>query len=184
MDKNGQDYENEFLQDKQEFAYRTMLEKADNVVLGFVASTTATGAVPIPFADAPLLVAQQVAMMAAINGVFKIDVGKDVLKSLAVAALGVGGATVIGKTVAANLIKLVPGAGSVAGGVISAGTAGVITLALGKAYIEVCKAIKMGALSPDDLSKKAGMDMLKKAFRAQMKNSKKNQETGLSKTNK
>lgn len=38
-----------------------------------------------------------------------------------------------------------------------AGTAGVITLALGKAYIEVCKAIKMGKLNQDDLTKKAGL---------------------------
>jgi len=55
--KMNQDYENEFLSDLQELEYKTMLEKADNVVLGFVASTTATGAIPIPFADAPMLVA-------------------------------------------------------------------------------------------------------------------------------
>lgn len=169
----NQDYENEFLSDLQGLEYKTMLEKADNIVLGFVASTTATGAIPIPFADAPMLVTQQVAMMAAINGVFKMDVSKDALKSLAVAALGVGSATAIGKTVAAGLLKLIPGAGSVAGGAISAGTAGVITLALGKAYIEVCKAIKMGKLDQNDLTKKAGMDMLKRSFKEQLKKNKK-----------
>ena len=146
-----------------------MLEKADNVVLGFVASTTATGAIPIPFADAPLLIGEQVAMMAAINAIFKFDVSKDALKSLAVAALGVGGATVVGKTVATNLIKLVPGAGSVVGGVVSGGTAGVITLALGKAYIEVCKAIKMGKLDQNELTQKAGIEYLKKEFKSQLK---------------
>ncbi len=150
-----------------------MFEKADNVVLGFVASTTATGVVPIPFADAPLLIGQQVAMMIAINSVFEFDIERDALTSLATAAIGVGGATVIGKTVASNLLKLIPGVGTVAGGAISAGTAGVITLALGKAYIEVCKAIKMGKLNQSDLTKKAGLDMLKKSFKEQMKNSKK-----------
>ena len=75
--------------------------------------------------------------------------------------------------VAAGLLKLIPGAGSVAGGAISAGTAGVITLALGKAYIEVCKAIKMGKLDQNDLTKKAGMDMLKQSFKEQMKKNKK-----------
>ena len=111
--------------------------------------------------------------MVAINKVFGFDVKRDALQSLVVAALGVGGATVIGKTVASNLLKLVPGAGSVAGGAVSAGTAGVITLALGKAYIEVCKAIKMGKLNQDALTKKEGREMLKKAFKEQMKKSKK-----------
>ena len=171
--KYKSDYEDDFLEELQEYEYKEMFEKANNIVLGFVASTTATGAVPIPFADAPLLVGQQVAMMVAINKVFGFDVKRDALQSLVVAALGVGGATVIGKTVASNLLKLVPGAGSVAGGAVSAGTAGVITLALGKAYIEVCKAIKMGKLNQDALTKKEGREMLKKAFKEQIKKSKK-----------
>lgn len=170
---NKRDYEDDLLEELQGYKYREMFEKANNIVLGFVASTTATGAVPIPFADAPLLVGQQVAMMIAINKVFGFDIQRDALQSLAIAALGVGGATVIGKTVASNLMKLIPGAGSVAGGAVSAGTAGVITLALGKAYIEVCKAIKMGKLDQNALTRKEGREMLKKAFKEQMKKSKK-----------
>ena len=131
------DYEDDFLNDLQDYQYNEMIEKANNTVLAFALPTSATGAIPIPFADAPLLIAQQVAMMAAINKIFEFDVSKDALKSLAVAALGVGGATVVGKTIASNLLKLVPGAGTAAGIAISAGTAGVVTLALGKAYIQV-----------------------------------------------
>lgn len=168
------DYEDDLLEDLQGFQYKEMFEKANNIVLGFVASTTATGAVPLPFADAPLLIGQQVAMMMAINKVFGFDVKRDALQSLAVAAIGVGGATVIGKTVASNLMKLIPGVGSVAGGAVSAGTAGVITLALGKSYIEVCQAIKMGKLNQDALTKKEGREMLKIAFKNQMKKSKNN----------
>lgn len=165
-------YEDDFLNSLQDLEYKKMLEKADDIVLGFVASTGVTGAVPIPFADAPLLITQQVAMMVAINSVFKINVKKDALRSLAVAALGVGGATVVGKTVATNLIKLIPGAGSVVGGAISAGTAGAITLALGKAYIQICKKIKMGKLDPSALTKKEGRDALKEAFKEQLKKAK------------
>jgi len=40
-----------------------------------------------------------------------------------------------------------------------------ITLALGKAYIQVCKLIKVGKLNQDDLTKKAGIDALKVAFK-------------------
>ena len=55
------------------------------------------------------------------------------------------------------------------GGVVSGGTAGVITLALGKAYIEVCKAIKMGKLDQNELTQKAGIEYLKKEFKSQLK---------------
>lgn len=173
MSINDMDYEDEFLRDTQEYTYQQMLEKADGIVLAAVTATGATGAIPIPFADAPLLVGEQVTMMAAINAVFGFNISKDALTSLATAALGVGGATVLGKTVASNLLKLIPGAGSVAGAVVSGGTAGVITLALGKAYIQVCKAIKMGKLDQNDLTKKAGLDMLKKEFKEQLKKEKK-----------
>lgn len=165
-------YEDDFIKDLQGYKLKEMLEKADNVVLGFVTATGATGAIPIPFADAPLLIGEQVAMMVAINLIFKFDVSKDALKSLVTAAIGVGGATVVGKTIVANLLKLIPGAGSVAGGAISATTAGVITLALGKAYIQVCKAIKMGKFNQDDLTKKSGVDALKIAFKEQLKRNK------------
>ena len=167
------DYEDDFLEDIQEYEYQEMFEKANNLVLGFTATTGATWAIPLPFADAPLLIGQQVAMMMAINGVFEFDIDRDALASLATAVIGVGGATVIGKTVVSNLLKFIPGVGTVAGGAISAGTAGIITLALGKAYIEVCKAIKMGKLDQSDLSRQAGKDMLKKAFREQMKQNRK-----------
>ena len=170
---NRTDYEDDFLEDIQEYEYQEMFEKANNIVLGFTATTGATGAIPFPFADAPLLIGQQVAMMMAINKVFEFDIERDALTSLATAVIGVGGATVVGKTVVSNLLKFIPGVGSIAGGAISAGTAGIITLALGKAYIEVCKAIKMGKLDQNDLTKKAGLDMLKKSFKEQMKQSKK-----------
>lgn len=166
-------YEEEYLKDQQQYEYNKMLEKADSVVLTAVATTATTGAVPIPFADAPLLIGEQVAMMLAINNIFKIEIEKDALKSLITAVLGVGGATLLGKTVASNLLKFIPGAGSVAGGAVSAGTAGAITLALGKAYIQVCKAIKMGELDQNDLTKKAGIDRLKKEFKEQMAQKKK-----------
>lgn len=166
-------YEEEYLKDQQQYEYNKMLEKADNAVMAAVAATTATGAIPIPFADAPLLIGEQVAMMVAINTIFKIEVKKDALKSLVTAALGVGGATLLGKTIATNLIKLIPGAGTIAGGAVSAGTAGAITLALGKAYIQVCKAIKMGELNQSDLTKKAGIERLKKEFKTQLAKKKK-----------
>lgn len=147
-------------------------EKAENAVAVAVAATAATGAVPIPFADAPLLIGEQVTLMATICGIYGINVGKDGLKMLATTALSAGGATIVGKTVATNLLKLLPGAGTVIGGAISAGTAGLVTLAMGKAFIEVCKAVKLGKLGESELTSSKGVSMMKDQFKDQIKNNK------------
>ena len=143
--------------------------KAEYAVAVAVAATSATGAIPIPFADAPMMVAEQVALMATICGIYGINIEKDGLKMLATAAIGGGGGTIVGKTVASNLFKLIPVAGSVIGGAISAGTAGIVTLAMGKAFIEVCKMVKLGKLSESDLTSGKGANILKKKFKEQIK---------------
>ncbi|WP_455500761.1 YcjF family protein [Gemmiger sp.] len=148
-------------------------EKAENAVAVAVASTAVTGFVPIPFADAPLLIAQQVALMASICAIYKIDIEKDGLKMLATAAIGAGGAAVVGKTLATNLLKMIPGVGTAAGGVVSGGTAGVVTLAMGKAFIEVCKMVKVGKLSEADLTSSKGTEIMKQQFREQLIKAKK-----------
>ena len=167
MDAHNMDME--FQDELKYMELQEILEKADNAVALAVGTTALTCAVPIPFADAPLLVTQQVILMATICGIFKIDIKKDALKALATTALGASGATVVGKTLATNLIKLIPGPGAAVGGTISVGTAGVVTLAMGKAFIQVCKACKMGKLSESEITSSKGKNMLKNEFRKQLK---------------
>lgn len=164
--------EKELADELEKLEITALNEKAENAVAVAVAATAATGAIPIPFADAPLLIGEQVTLMATICGIYGIDVGKDGLKMLATTALSAGGATIVGKTIATNLLKLIPGAGSVAGGVISAGTAGVVTLAMGKAFIEVCKMVKIGKLSESDITSKKGVSIMKDQFKDQLKKNK------------
>lgn len=148
----------------------TMLnEKAENAVAVAVAATAVTGLAPLPFADAPLLIVEQVTLMATICGIYGIDVEKDGLKMLAATVLGAGGAAIVGKTIATNLLKLIPGVGTAMGGAISAGTTGTVTLAMGKAFIEVCKAVKLGKLSESDLTSSEGVTMMKEQFKDQIK---------------
>ncbi len=165
--------ENEFKNELKGLEITALNEKAENAVAVAVAATATTGAIPIPFADAPLLVAEQVTLMATICGIYGIDIGKDGLKMLATTALSAGGATIVGKTVATNLLKFIPGAGTVAGGAISAGTAGLVTLAMGKAFIEVCKMVKIGKLSEADILSSTGKNIMKDQFKAQLKKNKK-----------
>lgn len=147
-------------------------EKAENAVAVAVAATAATGAIPIPFADAPLMIGEQVALMATICGIYGINIKKDGLKMLATTAIGAGGAAIVGKTIATNLIKLLPGAGSIVGGTISAGTAGLVTLAMGKAFIEVCKMVKIGRLSESDITGSKGISIMKNQFKENLKKNK------------
>ena len=165
--------ENKLYEELQGLEIIALNEKAENAVAVAVAATAATGAIPIPFADAPIMIAEHVTLMATICGIYGINIEKDGLKMLATTALGAGGAAIVGKTLATNLLKLIPGAGTVAGGAISAGTAGIVTLAMGKAFIEICKMVKLGRLSEADILSSKGKDIMKEQFKDQLKKNKK-----------
>ena len=110
-------------------------KRAHRAVGVAVTAAMATGATPIPFADAALLVPIQVSMLAAITAIFGASLEEGVLTAL-VASAGTGvGATIAGRAIVTGLLKLIPGAGTIAGGVIAASTAGALTAAFGEAYI-------------------------------------------------
>ena len=109
--------------------------EARKVAMATAAAATAAGAAPIPFADAAVLVPLQIGMLAKISAIFGLGLSKAFLTTLLAAAGGTTGATIVGRAVASNLIKLIPGAGTILGGAISAATAGAITTTLGELYI-------------------------------------------------
>ena len=157
----------------QTWELKQMEKSANKAVSVAVGTTAATCAIPIPFADAPILITEQVALLTTICGIYKINIKKDGLKSLVSAAFGIGGATLIGRSIASSLFKLLPGVGSLAGGAISAGTASVVTLAMGKSFIEVCKATKLGIIREEDITTSKGKKMMQQTFKEQMQKAKK-----------
>ena len=100
-----------------------------------VTAATAAGAVPIPLADCALLIPTQVGMIASITAAFGMEINKSLIMGFISSTIGASGATVLGKTIVSNLLKLIPGAGTVGGAAISGTTAGLITAALGETYI-------------------------------------------------
>ncbi len=130
------------------------------------------GAAPIPFADCALLIPTQLTMIASITVIFGFDVNKSIITALLSSTIGAGGATVLGKTVVSSLLKLIPGAGTVAGSAISAGTAGVITAALGEAYIAVMELVFQGEMSIEDLGTSVGKDLMSRTFQEQLQHHK------------
>ena len=156
--------------------------RASKVVATAALAATGQGAAPIPFADAALLIPTQVGMIASITVIFGFDVNKSVITALLSSTLGSGGATLLGRAVVANILKLIPAAGSIAGGAISAGTAGVITAALGSAYIAFMELVYKGEMDIEDLSSKKGKDKIANIFRENLKNGKDNLKKLLDKT--
>ena len=127
------------------------------------------GAAPIPFSDCALLIPTQLGMIASITVIFGFDVNKSIITALLSSTIGAGGATLLGKTVVSNILKLIPGAGTIAGGAISAGTAGVITAALGEAYIGVMELVFKGEMSIDDIGTEKGKETMSNLFKKQLK---------------
>lgn len=127
------------------------------------------GAATIPFSDCALLIPTQLGMIVSITVIFGFDVNKSVITALLSSSIGAGGATLLGKTVVTNLLKFIPGAGTAVGGVISAGTAGVITAALGEAYIGIMELVFKGDMSIDDLGSKKGKYAMSTMFKEQLK---------------
>ena len=144
-------------------------KRAQAAIATATLAAAAEGASPIPFSDCALLIPTQLGMIASITVIFGFDVNKSILAAFLSSTLGSGGATILGKTVATNLIKLIPGAGSIAGGAISATTAGVLTAALGEAYIGIMTLIFNGEMSMDDLKTSKGKDKMKALFKQELK---------------
>ncbi|MFR7836115.1 MAG: YcjF family protein, partial [Ezakiella sp.] len=96
----------------------------------YIATTFGVGFVPIPFSDASVLVPMQVAMLAHITAIFGLSLDKTRLTSIVAAVGGTGGATFLGRYIVSNVLKLIPGAGTIVGGLISGSTASILTTAL------------------------------------------------------
>lgn len=112
-------------------------KQAHKIVVTSATAAAVVGASPIPFADAVIIAPIQIGMIAGITSVFGLELSKGTLATLVSSAIGVTGETFAGRAIATNLLKLIPGAGTLIGGAISAATASALTIALGEAYISV-----------------------------------------------
>ncbi|MEG0498011.1 MAG: GTPase [Carnobacterium sp.] len=110
----------------------------------YIATSFGVGFMPIPFSDASILVPMQLTLLAHITAIFGISMDKATITSMLAAVGGTGGATYAGRYIVSNAIKLIPGVGTIVGGVISGATASIMTTALALSYIEVLTVIAKG----------------------------------------
>lgn len=111
---------------------------AKSIINRYATACSAAAASPIPFSDIAILMPIQIAMIVHISNIFGINVSKEnaaqlvaTLTSVVGAAFGLRFLTQI----AGNLLKLIPGLGSVTGGAINATIAFGATKVMGNAYI-------------------------------------------------
>ena len=107
----------------QNVSLRHKKRQARLTIMASSGAAAVAAATPIPFADAAVLVPIQVAMLARVSALYGLDVTQSFVTGLVASALGPTVATAGGQAIAKNLLKLLPGAGTVLGGAISATTA-------------------------------------------------------------
>ena len=108
--------------------------KSHAVVVSAAASAGAVGASPIPFSDVALLVPIQAGMIAGITAIFGLRIDRSVIASILGIFITAGAGSAAGLGLASAL-KLIPGVGTIAGGVINASIAATVTTTFGEAYI-------------------------------------------------
>jgi uncharacterized protein (DUF697 family)/predicted GTPase len=131
----------------------------------YVAGAFGVGLTPLPFSDAIPLVTEQVTMLAHITAIFGISVDKAFLSTLLGSVGGVGGAKFTGQLLASNLLKLIPGIGTLTGGLINGSVAATITTALSTAYINVMKKVAESELEGKTTTNQEIAEMFKQQLK-------------------
>lgn len=149
----------------------------------FITETFLVGFIPIPFADAPIIAASQVTMLAKITAIFGVSKDKATIASVVSAVAGVGGAVTGGRAIVTNLLKLVPGAGTIVTGFISGTTAATITSAMAFAYINVMKYVCQKEYNGQVVDQNEVVDLMKREINKYI-NTKDNTKNNLNNTNK
>ncbi len=116
---------------------QAMIDKIKNIIHVASGAAGTAGLIPIPFSDALAIAPIQAGMIYKMNDAFGVKIKDSVAASLITGLLGVTAVAQVGRTLVNGLLKFIPGAGSVAGAVISGTTAVAITEGIGFAYLKV-----------------------------------------------
>ena len=117
-------------------------ERAEKIIGLHVAGAITVGFSPIPFSDAPILLANQVALVNNIINVYERPELKELLGIL-LKQIGLGFiisqmAIRVTAYLTAQLLKILPGLGSITGGIVNGSIAGAITYGYGAAVNNFC----------------------------------------------
>lgn len=127
-------------------------EHAKDAIVQHTALAFTAGFVPIPAANAGLLLANQSKLLARILYIYNLDKAVDSVSAIVQVALA-SALPMAGRYLVSQILKFIPGVGTVLGGTINATVAASITTAFGFAVSEACaKVVELGIDNIDDAS--------------------------------
>ena len=134
------------------------LESKCKIAIHTATTAAATaGALPIPIADTIPITAAQVTMIVALGKIFDMSISESAAKSIAAITL----AQSTGRAAFSGILKAIPGAGSVIGGMVGAATASALTETRGWSLANDFYKMSIGE-EPEKLAEAA--ETLKRAF--------------------
>ena len=121
--------------------------RAHGAILQHIAIAFAVPFNPIPFSDAPILVGNQMTMIARILYIYDLGGLENMLKGETVSVIIGQLMSNLGKMLAVNILAFIPGIGPLIKGLISGGVATLLTSALGEAVNISCYKIYESVLN-------------------------------------
>lgn len=152
----------------QSASFKLKEKMATKVVNQTVIASFGEGYVPLPCSDCALLIPTQISMIARITAIYGLELSEAMFTGIVSSLLGTAGTTYAGRTVVANILKMIPGVGTAVGGTISGTTAALLTKALGEAYIVVMNMVCREGISESDLESGKLMELLSSIFREKL----------------
>jgi uncharacterized protein (DUF697 family)/GTP-binding protein EngB required for normal cell division len=110
--------------------------RALNAVATSAAAAALAAATPIPVVDAAAVFSVNVGMIAAVSVIMGVEMSGANIKTLGGSMLGAMAVAGGGRLIAGELLKFIPGIGTIWGGTITSGIAASATYGLGYGYIE------------------------------------------------
>ena len=123
--------------------------KAHSMIAQHTVGAFAVGFTPIPMSDAPLLVANELTLLARILYLYDLGSLSDMLKTAGLSAALGPLLTSGGKAAVGAVLKMIPGVGTLVGGMISGAVGAAVTGAFGEATSAVACTICKAKLSGD-----------------------------------
>lgn len=137
---------------------------ASALVKAAAGTALATGATPIPFSDAAILVPLQIGMIARISSIYGISTPANQTAALVGSLMLASGATTAGRWIVSSLLRVVPG-GQIPAMAISGTVAASLTTAMGYAWMSVCERV----LTDGDLDDASLKQLFMAEFQKRMK---------------
>jgi len=110
--------------------------RAEAIINKYLPWSMGAGLVPVPIADAAMVVGIQVKMLAEISQVYGVEFSENVGKAVIASLIGGVGSTTVAAGTFGSLIKSIPGFGAILGAATLPVIAGATTYAIGKVFTQ------------------------------------------------